>query len=237
MTTRDIPLVDVISLSQSLCPVTIQGDLKYAYEDNFIGRAIDGYQYDVRDICLLAPQAAKMLCKVQNFLIEQYQQSLVIFDAYRPLRATRDFVKWFHETPTSKELIRKNIHYPTLEKNQLVTQGYIADGISNHCYGQSVDVSLIDLKTQAEFDMGTCFDFFDSLSHATQSEAAIGAIAFENRTRLKNAMQRYHFNVHPNEYWHFDFEVRENLDPLDIVINEKLRGLGVVITELTEEGV
>lgn len=230
---QSIPLVDVISLSQQNCAVPILGDLKYSYDDNFIGRPIEGYEHNLRDICLLAPNAAKMLCNVQNYLVENFQQGLLIFDAYRPLRATQDFVKWFYEEPTPSEIARKAIHYPHLNKNELSHQGYIAEGVSRHCYGQAVDLTLIDLATNTLLDMGACFDFFNELSHASQTAETIGEIAYQNRTRLKDAMHQFNFQVHANEYWHFDYVHQENQEPLDIVITEQLRGLGVV-TETIE---
>jgi D-alanyl-D-alanine dipeptidase len=229
-------LVDAVSLSQQLCSVPVKGDLKYSYHENFIGRPIAGYQQDIRDICLLAPQAAKMLCKVQNILVSEYQLSLIIFDAYRPLRAIRDFVKWFDEIPTEQEIQRKQIHYPSLLKNELANHGYIAEGISNHCYGQAVDVSLVSLNSHTELDMGTCFDYFGELSHSTQPEHSIGKIPYQNRKCLQVAMEQFGFIVHPKEYWHFDFHIRENLDPFDIVIEEAVRGLGVTINETSVEG-
>ncbi len=236
MTKNGTNLIDVISLSHQCCAAPIKGDLKYSYEDNFIGRPIAGYQDGVRDVCLLAPQAAKMLCKVQNFLVLEHQLSLIVLDAYRPLRAIRDFVKWFDEAPTEHELQRKQIHYPALPKNQLAEHGYIAEGISNHCYGQAVDVCLSDLNSQVELDMGSCFDYFDELSHSTQPENVIGKIPYQNRKNLQVAMEQFGFIVHPKEYWHFDFHIRENLDPFDIIIDETVRGLNVVMNEVSTEG-
>lgn len=224
---RTIPLIDVISLSRIKCSTPIEGDLKYSYQDNFIGRPIVGYCEHSRDICLLAPQAAHMLCDVQNYLVEHHHQGLLIFDAYRPLRAVNDFIAWFTHSPTEAEIIRKSLHYPTLTKTDLAPQGYIADKISNHCYGQAVDLTLLDLEAGTELDMGTCFDYFDDLSHSTQDEQRIGTLAYQNRMRLIQAMHMFNFKVHSKEYWHFDYHIRENSEPLDVVINESLRGLGL----------
>src|SRR5579883_386730 len=116
MQDEDIALIDVVALSQQHCPIPIMGDLKYSYQENFVGRRIAGYETDQRDICLLAPNAATRLCQVQNFLVHHYRLSLLIFDAYRPLRAVKDFVNWFSLPPTPYELERKAIHFPKLEK-------------------------------------------------------------------------------------------------------------------------
>lgn len=227
MPEESIPLVDVIQLSSVQCQKPILGDLKYASDDNFVGRIIDGYHNDARDICLLAPQAAAMVCQAQNYLYQHYNLSLIILDAYRPLRAVRDFVHWFQQPPTHEEVVRKKIHYPDLEKNQLGKEGYIAETVSRHCYGQAVDVVLIDPNNHRELDMGTCFDYFGELSHSTRTEDELGIAVFQNRKILSDVMAKFHFQVHPKEYWHFDFHVREIQEPLDIIITPDLKGLGV----------
>jgi D-alanyl-D-alanine dipeptidase len=226
-----IPLVDVIQLSKHLCQVPIIGDLKYAYDDNFVGRPIPGYEPNVIDVALLAPEAAHNVCQAQNYLVSQHDLGIVIMDAYRPLRAVKFFSQWFQELPTEQELHRKAIHYPDLAKPELAAQGYIAQNVSRHCFGQAVDMVLISLRRHELVFMGPCFDFFGLTSHSTQTKEDIGELAYQNRTYLINAMQQFGFQVHPKEYWHFDFNIRENQEPLDIEISEQLRGLNVTITD------
>lgn len=232
-----IPLVDVVHLSKLICTTPIKGDLKYTYKENFVGRAIKGYSTDIRDICLLAPRAAEQLCHAHNYLNEKYGLGLLILDAYRPLRAVKDFVKWFDEIPSDYELERKAIHYPDLNKTDLSKLGYIADNVSNHCFGQSVDLTLIEINSQKELNLGPCFDFFGSLSHSTMSEQEIGHEAYQNRKILFTAMSTQGFQVHPKEYWHFDFKIRENQEPLDIEITSDLQTIGTdLITEFSIKG-
>lgn len=83
-------LRDVITLSKKHCLSPIQGRLAYAGYENFIGRVIDGYSEDADDVCLLTKEAASALCDVQREL-NQSGLGLYIFDAYRPLRAVKDF--------------------------------------------------------------------------------------------------------------------------------------------------
>ena len=223
-------LVDVISLSKVRCKQPIQGDLKYATCENFVGRIIAGYSPEARDVCLLTHTAAKMLCKVQDYIVSNYHYSLFILDAYRPLRAVKDWATWFKQLPTDDyELARKKIHYPHLRKDQLAEFGYVADAVSKHCFGATVDLILIDANGQ-ELDMGVCFDFFDELAHPTATVEQIGETAIKNRQLLSAAMQRYGYHAYCKEYWHFDHEKVEASEPMDIAITSDLRGLGVNTT-------
>ena len=107
-------LVDVIALSRKCCSFPIQGKLAYAGHENFIGRVIDGYFADAVDVCLLARHAAHALCTVQSDL-SRTGLGLYIFDAYRPLRAVKDFAKWYVAPVSSLfEHQRQMIHYPHL---------------------------------------------------------------------------------------------------------------------------
>lgn len=221
-------LIDVICLSQKNCLQPIKGELRYATHKNFIGRIIDGYTPDAIDVCLLAGQAAAALCKVQNYLIENFDFGLLIYDAYRPLRAVQDFAKWC-EMPiqSSYELERKVKHYPNLEKNQLPKLGYIAIDVSKHCYGSTIDLVLIDIKSGNLLDMGARFDLFDSLSHTDVAPERIGVTADKHRQILSDAMQKYGYIPYEKEFWHFDYFVREIEEPINIKISSKLKGLNV----------
>ena len=53
----------------------------------------------------------------------------------------------------------KSYFYPDLEKNVLFPLGYIAEH-SGHSRGSTVDLTLFDMTTEKEVDMGGTFDFF-----------------------------------------------------------------------------
>lgn len=220
-------LVDVIQLSKVRCQQPILGDLKYATRENFVGRVLAGYSPEARDVCLLTRTPAEMLCKVQDYVLANYNYRLLVLDAYRPLRTVTDWTAWIKQPPVDDyELIRKKIHYPHLEKKQLAAKGYIADSVSKHCFGATVDVVLVD-ATGTKINMGVCFDFFDELAHPTATAEQIGEEAVKHRQLLTEAMQRYGFHPYDKEYWHFDHEKVEAHEPMDIVITNELRGLGV----------
>jgi D-alanyl-D-alanine dipeptidase len=90
--------------------------LAYVGPENFVGRIIDGYSENADDVCLLSTQAASALCDVQNEL-NQSHLGLYIFDAYRPLRAVKDFARWYHAPVENEyERVRQQVHYPHLFK-------------------------------------------------------------------------------------------------------------------------
>lgn len=216
-------LIDVLALSAALCHQPIQGQLAYASTENFLGRIVQGYNPEASDVCLMTKNAAEMLCNVQNQLVKA-KVGLFIFDAYRPLRAVRDFNSWFAQPPASEyELRRKEIHYPHLQKNELSVHGYVMGDVSKHCFGATVDLSLINLATGKLLDMGACFDYFDVISHTNATAKQIGAEAFSNRMLLAESMQSFGFMPYEKEYWHFDHAPEINI-PIDIEITPALRG-------------
>lgn len=219
-------LVDVIALSKKRCKTPIQGLLAYATKENFLGRVVNGYKPEAAQVCLLAEKAAASVCDVHNQLLT-HDVGLFIFDAYRPLRAVQDFAAWFREMPAnSYEVERKELHYPRLEKTDLVRLGYAPDTISRHCFGSAVDVSIISLKTGKLLNMGAIFDYFDEISHLETAPEVIGKEAYDNRKLLVNAMQQCGFNPYPVEYWHYDYAEQEVELPMDIEIELSLEGLG-----------
>jgi D-alanyl-D-alanine dipeptidase len=221
-------LIDVTALSQEKCKSPIKAQLKYATRKNFVGRPITGYEVNAKNIALMTPNAANALCNVQNYLLENYDVSLLILDAYRPKRAVMDFVFWSKQPAHDEhELKRKEKHYPNIEKGQLFELGYVAED-SGHCYGNTVDLVLIDNKTGGKLDMGARFDFMDEKSHTTATSEQIGETAHKNRQILAEAMEKFGFQPYKEEFWHFSHygkEGREVQEPMDteITLSRNLR--------------
>lgn len=205
-------LIDVIELSKQLCTHPIQGKLAYATNENFLGRLVSGYNIQADRKCLLTSAVAEQLCLAQNFFTKQ-NTSLFIFDAFRPLRAVMDFANWAKEPlihPYEKE--RKKIHYPHLEKSDLIRLGYILDTVSRHCFGNTVDLTLISLDTHQMLNMGTVFDYFDKDSHL---DAFLEKEAVENRKFLSEGMEQFRFIPYAFEWWHFEHQLCEAENPMD----------------------
>ncbi|WP_431067789.1 M15 family metallopeptidase [Methylotuvimicrobium sp.] len=172
---------------------SIRLDIRYASADNFIGRPIEGYY---RPCALLTQAAAEALMAAQNELAKFYL-GLKIFDAYRPQRAVRHFVRWSQDTD---DVAMKDVYYPHLDKPSLIEEGYIA-ARSSHSRGSTVDLTLVDLDNGEELDMGGFFDYFgpESWSYAKTPTATQRA----HRMLLQTVMEKQGFVHYPQEWWHF----------------------------------
>lgn len=172
---------------------TIQVELRYFSNNNFIGRKINGYN---RSTVIITKKAALALQKVQNKL-KPFGLSLKIFDAYRPQQAVDNFVNW---AKVLNDTLMKKQYYPDVAKKDLFKLGYIAKK-SGHTRGSTVDLTIIDLKTKKELDMGSQYDFFGEISHPFNS--ALQAKQKANRLLLRNLMLTNGFKPYVNEWWHF----------------------------------
>ena len=168
-------------------------EIRYYSTYNFIGERIDGYE---EPCALLTVEAARALKAVASELIVQGYR-LKVFDAYRPACAVRHFVLWGIE---DQDLRMKPYFYPDLQKQELFARGYIAKQ-SSHSRGSAVDLTLLDMRTGAEVDMGGPFDLFSEKSHP--SYRGITDSQFENRMTLQKAMIRGGFEPLECEWWHF----------------------------------
>ena len=173
-------------------PAVVQ-ELRYYSTYNFIGDRINGYE---EPCALITKEAARALLAVSNEMIVQGYR-LKIFDTYRPACAVRHFVMWGIE---DLDLRMKPYFYPTLEKQELFAKGFIA-GKSGHSRGSTVDLTLLDMKTGREVDMGSPFDLFDEISHPDSK--LVTPEQYENRMRLQSVMVRNGFVPIDCEWWHF----------------------------------
>ena len=213
-------LVDIIEQSTLHCSLPIRVELHYATPHNFTGQIVSGYQPSAFNRGLMSTKAATQLCQVQEYALINYGCTLLIYDAYRPLRAAKSFIAW-SQTPenNARDLELKAYYYPDIEKHQLTALGYIAENISAHCYGHTVDVVLADHETGKPIDMGTPFDFFGPRSHPHVDANEIGIMAYRNRHILRLMMQRFGFIASDVEYWHFEFSEREIDFPMDFELH------------------
>jgi len=158
----------------------IRLDLRYATNDNFTGHRLPGY---CKPIAVLRRKPARALGRVQRRL-KRSGIGLLVYDAYRPARATRAMVRWAERSG-----------------NQWVLeQGYVARR-SNHNRGAAIDLTLINLKTGRPLSMGTKYDAFTSRSHTANARGK----TLRNRLRLKREMERQGFANYRREWWHYDF--------------------------------
>jgi D-alanyl-D-alanine dipeptidase len=168
-------------------------EIRYYSTYNFIGERIDGYE---EPCALITKEAARALKAVSNELFVQGYR-LKVFDAYRPACAVRSFVLWGIEDQDKR---MKPYFYPSMEKGELFVNGYIAKK-SSHSRGSTIDLTLLDMQTGKEVDMGSPFDYFSEVSHPDYK--GITEEQFENRMFLQELMVHGGFEPIDCEWWHF----------------------------------
>ena len=171
-------------------------DIRYYSSFNFIGERIDGYE---EPVTLLTREAAQALKEASREAMEQGFR-LKIYDAYRPQKAVDHFVRWAKDP---EDIRMKAFFYPDLEKTEIIPQGYIAEH-SGHSRGSTVDLTLFDMATQQDVDMGGTFDFFGELSHPDYS--GVSEVQHANRMLLQSLMVKHGFRPLETEWWHFILE-------------------------------
>jgi D-alanyl-D-alanine dipeptidase len=138
------------------------------------------------------------------------QYGLLIWDVYRPRAVQEKLFNWMRAEVKKK--------YPNLtdEENYLESKKYAAPSSKikdahcpPHLSGGSIDLTLYDLKTDKEADMGTVFDdcttrahrdFFETKNDLSKEEVLIKA----SRNLLRSAMEKVGFTSYQYEWWHFD---------------------------------
>jgi len=176
-------------------------DIRYATPENFTGRPVPGYR---APRCWLRREVAEALAAVQRDA-EAAGLTLVVYDCYRPQRATKAFIAWAGD---AADQARKATYYPDIDKARLFELGYIAKA-SAHSTGTAVDIGFVGK------DFGTPFDLFDEASATKFPE--IEAQARQNRETLLALMERHGFINLPQEWWHFSLPLPD-AEPSDVEI-------------------
>ena len=167
-------------------------DLRYAGTGNFMKRRM--YPKGT-DITFMRMAAVQGLQKVQKELNEK-GLGLKIFDAYRPYSVTEKF--W--------ELVKDERYVANPAKG------------SGHNRGIAVDLTIINLSTKEELDMGTGFDNFSDTAHSTYTQ--LPASVIQNRQLLRSLMEKNGFKVLDTEWWHFYLPGSDKYELLDIKFRE-----------------
>ena len=185
---------DFVLLSEAVPDAILE--IRYYGTYNFVGDRIDGYE---EPVALLTKEAAASLKEVSDELITMGYR-LKIYDAYRPQMAVTNFKNWALDLDDTR---MKEYFYPELEKDVLFPQGYIAEH-SGHSRGSTIDLTLFDMTTEKEVDMGGTFDYFGELSHPDYME--ITDEQYANRMILRDVMVKHGFRPLEEEWWHFTLE-------------------------------
>ncbi|WP_434035343.1 M15 family metallopeptidase [Formosa sp. 4Alg 33] len=172
---------------------SIQLELRYCTDYNFVGQPIYGYNNAVG---IVTSETANALKKVQTEL-ETQNLSLKIYDAYRPQEAVNHFITWAKHI---NDTLMKPHFYPDVNKRDLFKDGYIASK-SRHSSGSTVDLTIVNAETGEHLDMGSPFDFFGEPSWVAY--ANLTEVQKHNRMLLQRVMQKHGFRSYSKEWWHF----------------------------------
>ena len=184
-------------------------EIRYFTTYNFVGERIDGY---LAPTALMTQEAADSLRAVSDDLMKLGYR-IKIFDAYRPQCAVDHFVRW---AANVSDTTMRRYFYPDVDKSRLFELEYIMEK-SGHTRGSTVDLTLFDMATEKDVDMGATFDWFGEESHPdfcgnpntgeydaqANPPRKITAEQFANRMILRNAMLRHGFKPIDSEWWHF----------------------------------
>ena len=154
---------------------TIELELRYASTDNFMERKI----YDCGR-CFYRPKVARALAAAHKKL-KARGLGLKMYDCYRP-------------GPYQQRLW-----------DVLPDARYVANPQrgSLHSRGAAADLTLINMDTGVELDMGTSYDFFGEAAYTTTTE--LPADVLQHRAILQDVLGRHGFATIRTEWWHFNF--------------------------------
>lgn len=166
----------------------IQYDLRYATHQNFTGKRMYPRKTHTSFLRLTAVKALKKMTDS----LRQLGLGIKIFDAYRPFKVTARF--W--------RLIKDERYVANPGKG------------SGHNRGIAVDLTLIELSSGIELNMGTGFDNFSDTAH--HSFHALPAEAIHNRMLLRKSMINAGFNALETEWWHYSLPSPSSYTILDV---------------------
>ncbi len=183
-------------------------EARYFATYNFVGARVDGY---LEPVVLYTREAAATLKEVSDD-VKAKGYRLKVYDAYRPQCAVDHFVRWGKDLADS---LMKPYFYPEVDKSLLFERGYIAEK-SGHTRGSAIDLTLFDMATGKELDMGGVHDWFGIESHPDYGGnpdtgeytggVQITEEQFRNRMILREAMLRHGFQPYDCEWWHFSLK-------------------------------
>ena len=165
----------------------IKVDLRYAGIHNFLGENV----YPDIHHCFVLPATLEMLRKADSLLQDSFPNlRILILDAARP------------------QSVQYKMYDIVKERGQ---ERYIAkpEAGSLHNFGAAVDLTLFDVITAKEVDMGTEFDHFGPEAQPRYQsrylqEGKLTDTQISNRNILRRTMQKAGFRMIQTEWWHFE---------------------------------
>lgn len=178
-------LVDILKLDS-----TIKSDIRYATENNFVGKVLYSTPFNVYAESKLANAVVNAN---RDLIAIKPGCSIIIFDAARPLSIQKEMFEVVKGTSNEK----------------YVANPYEETPGGFHNYGMAVDLSIIDENGNL-LDMGTDFDSFSELAHVGNelellSEGRLSNAAYTNRMLLYYIMGKNGLLPYKYEWWHYQF--------------------------------
>lgn len=150
-------------------------DIRYATTNNFMELQV----YDCPK-CLMRLATAKALLKAQKELMEK-GLGFKMFDCYRPQSAQH---KLWKKVPD-----RRYVAPPS--------KGSI------HSRGGALDLTIINLTTKEQLEMGTHYDYFGKKAYWVYQD--LPQEVLDNRQLLRSTLEKHGFKTVTTEWWHFNY--------------------------------
>lgn len=197
----------------------ISHDIRYATKLNFTSEIVPGYNSNKP---AMTKALAEKLYIIQE-LVSKDDFNLVIYDAYRPMKAVKHFLKWAEDLDNGNST--KAEFFPHIDKADVFDLGYLSHR-SAHARGSTVDLTLIekgrslkkteDVKPEkrilpdgreihflddGSLDMGSHFDLLDRASW--NEDSIFSGDYLERRLYLRSLMMDNGFDDYRKEWWHY----------------------------------
>lgn len=121
-----------------------------------------------------------------------------IVDGYRLAEVQKEY--WEYQLKITQE------NHPEWSEEQIKKEAIkfcASPELSYHPTGGAVDLTIIDLKTEKELEMGTKINYFNKKSYSHFPD--LSERENKNRKFLFEEMEREKFYNYPAEWWHFSF--------------------------------
>lgn len=177
-------LVDVQSVN-----ATIRIDLKYASDDNFMGKIL----YDKLRTVYVQQDVAERLSNCQKYLDSiRPGYALLVYDGVRPLETQQ---KMWDALDT----------LPVWERSRFVSN---PANRSLHNFGAAVDLTIVD-EVGTVLDMGAGYDDIRKIAYPSMEQhflatGELTAKQVQNRQLLRRVMRQGGFTPIQSEWWHFN---------------------------------
>ncbi len=155
------------------------------------------------DGCYLRKSAAVLLKKA----LERLPKGLTfkVFDAWRPIEVQTALFRRFYDS-LKADNPDWNDEQLTVETKKFVSLPSMdPERPSVHNSGGAIDLTIIEINSGRELNMGTGFDDFTEKSLTAHFEDSDHAEIRDNRRLLYRVMTEAGFTNYPLEWWHYDY--------------------------------